>query len=44
VIYRLVQQLKKAYPVRTVCRLLDVSRSGFYEDKQPRPIASVKVV
>lgn len=36
-IYCLVQQLKKAYPVRTVCRLLDVSRSGFYEDKQPRP-------
>ena len=35
-IYRLVKQLKKAYPIKTVCRVLNVSRSGFYENKQPR--------
>jgi len=30
----LVQQLKKVFPVQTICRVLDVSRSGFYEQKQ----------
>lgn len=32
--YRLVQQLKKAYSIKRVCRLLDLSRSGFYEANQ----------
>jgi transposase InsO family protein len=36
VIYRLVKQLKKAYPVQTVCRVLEVSRSGFYENQPDR--------
>jgi transposase InsO family protein len=36
VIYRLVKQLKKAYPVKTVCRVLEVSRSGFYENQPDR--------
>ena len=35
-IYRLVKQLKKAYPVKTVCRVLEVSRSGFYENQPDR--------
>lgn len=35
-IYRLVHQLKKAYPIQTVCRALDISRSSFYQNKQPR--------
>lgn len=30
----MVQQLKKVFPVQTICRVLDVSRSGFYEQKQ----------
>jgi len=30
----LVDQLKKAHPVKTVCQTLGVSRSGFYEYKQ----------
>ena len=30
----MVTQLKKAYPIKTVCRVLGVSRSGFYEHKQ----------
>lgn len=35
-IYRLVQQLRKVYPIRKICRLLAVSHSGFYE-AQHRP-------
>lgn len=36
----MVQQLKKAYPLNKVCRLLGASRSGFYEYKQ-RPLQHV---
>jgi len=40
VIYRLVRQLKKVYSVKNLCRLLNVSRSGFYEAKQrPKDLA-----
>lgn len=39
--YRLVRQLQqKAYPVAHVCRLLNVSRSGFYEAQNRPPVAT----
>lgn len=37
-IHQLVHQLqRKAYPVTRVCRVLRISRSGFYEARQQRP-------
>ncbi|GGY29376.1 hypothetical protein GCM10011289_35530 [Paludibacterium paludis] len=42
--YRLVQQLKKAYSITSICRVLEVSRSGFYEyDQRPLPPADLAV-
>ena len=28
--YRVVERLRKKYPVKALCRILDVSRSGYY--------------